>query len=180
MADDPCWGWWDLHWNKEFCTVLSEAKILSGEFTGAAYKLRVMADLTDDVYAKRKLFEAAERFDLAGKALGTPEKFNDAFKAFHALKTFHENFKKLTPQLIANDPDASAKAFGDMLAAAATAFDKMGMPFILYTKFLTDAGELIDGVLHGLMPDKRKGVAWSMYRKAMNDELRGDKHLIGR
>lgn len=53
----------------------------------------------------------------------------------------------------------------------------MGPPFSIYSKYLTDAGELIDGVLHGLMPDKRKGAAWEMYRKAMNGELRGDKHL---
>lgn len=180
MADDPCWGWWDLYWNNEFCNVLSEAANLSGEFKGAAHKLRALADITDDVYAKKKLYEAAGKFDEASSVLGHAKKINDAFKAFHSLKTFHENFKKLTPQLIANDPDASAKAFGDMLAAAGTAFDQMGTPFNLYTKFLTDAGELIDGVLHGLMPDKRKGVAWSMYRKAMNDELRGDKHLRGR
>lgn len=180
MADDPCWGWWDLYWNKEICSVLSSAESLSGEFEGAAQKLRVMASLTNDIYAQSKLNKAADKFDEASSKLGKVTKINEAYKAFQSLKTFHENFKKITPQLIQNDPDGAARAFGDMLAAAGSAFEKMGPPFSLYTKFLTDAGDLIDGVLHGLMPDKRRGIAWTMHRKAMNDELRGDKHLRGR
>ncbi|QFT31193.1 hypothetical protein K1718_10700 [Roseibium porphyridii] len=177
MADDPCYGFWDEYWNKEICSVISNANALGGEFENAAKDLRTLARATSDIYAESKLNAAADRLDKASKALKQPNKINEAFKAFNAIKAFHENYKKITPQLIENDPDAAADAFGRVLAAGGEAFDKMGPPFSIYSKYLTDAGELIDGVLHGLMPDKRKGAAWEMYRKAMNGELRGDKHL---
>lgn len=117
MADDPCYGFWDEYWNKEICSVISNANALGGEFENAAKDLRTLARATSDIYAESKLNAAADRLDKASKALKQPNKINEAFKAFNAIKAFHENYKKITPQLIENDPDAAADAFGRVLAA---------------------------------------------------------------
>ncbi|MCF7978944.1 MAG: hypothetical protein K9L82_13190 [Chromatiaceae bacterium] len=177
MSDNPCLGLWDSYWNKDICSILSDAGKLATEFEGAANKLRIVTNMTDDVWAKAKLRKAAEGFEEAGKKLGVANKANEAIKVFSLIKTFHENYKKITPDLIENNPDAAASAFGNMLAAGGEALEKIGPPVNVYAPILKEAGGLIDGVLHGLVPSKRRGTAWDQYRRAMNNDLRGDKGL---